>query len=316
MKHLRLSFGLSIGVGVAAMFLGCAAGTSDDVGGAGGATASTSSIGSTTSSTTEVSSSSGFMTAGTGGAPPVMAEVFFHSPDTLYQLDPNTKDVTPIGKFAGCEVTSNFGATGIMDMALDKDSKMFVTSHLGLYTVNKADASCTKIASGDYPNSLSFVPAGTVDPNEETLVGYVIVPNPVNKNQYVKIDTTTGQITNIGSPWTESVVSSGDIVSVKNGPTYLTLKGGDNMECSPNDCLAEVNPQTGKLVKNYGQIDSYSKIFGFAFWGGSSYGFTNAGTLFELKLMGNAIITTPITTSPGLVFWGAGSSTLAPVVPQ
>lgn len=318
MKHLRLSLGLCIGVAVVGTFVGCAAGTTDATGGAGGSGSTTSTSGDTTTSSTQVSSSSGFMTAGSGGGPPGMAEVFFHSQDTLYQLDPISKAVTPIGKFTGCEVVANdFGGTGIMDMALDKDSNIYVTSHLGLYTVNRADASCTKVASGDYPNSLSFVPAGTLDPNVEALVGYVIEPNPVNKNQYIRIDPATGAITKIGSVWTESVVSSGDIVSVKGGPTYLTLKGGDNDECSPNDCLAEVNPQTGKLVHLYtNQIDGYSKIFGFAFWGGSSYGFTSMGQLFELKVQGQALLTTPITTPPGLIFWGAGSSTLAPVVPQ
>ncbi|MFO0616830.1 MAG: hypothetical protein U0414_29820 [Polyangiaceae bacterium] len=318
MKHLRLSLGLTLGLAGIGAFVGCAAGTTDSTGGAGGATSSTSTSsasGSTTSSTTNGSSSSGFMT-GTGGGPPALAEVFFHSPDTLYELDPISKQVTTIGKFTGCEVTADFSKTGIMDMALDKDSTIYVTSHLGLYTVKKEDASCTKIAAGDYPNSLSFVPAGTLDPNEEALVGYVVEPNPINKNQYVQINTTDGKITKIGNVWTESVVSSGDIVSVKNGPTYLTLKGGDNNECSPNDCLAEVNPQTGKLIKNYGQIGTYSKIFGFAFWGGSSYGFTSGGQLFELKIQGNALITTPVSTAGGLVFWGAGSSTLAPVVPQ
>lgn len=314
-QHLLLPSALS--AAIVAVASACAAGNTDSVGGAGGATSSSgdTSTATTTSSTTGNSSSSGFMT-GSGGAPPGMAEAFFHSQDTLYELDPISKQVTPIGKFTGCEVTSDFSKTGIMDMALDKDSNIFVTSHLGLYTVNRADASCTKVAAGDYPNSLSFVPAGTVDPNEEALVGYVVEPNPVNKNQYVRINTTTGQITKIGPVWTESVVSSGDIVSVKDGPTYLTLKGGANDECFPNDCLAEVNPQTGKLIKNYGQIDGYSRIFGFAFWGGSSYGFTSMGQLFELKINGNALITTPITTPPNLVFWGAGSSTLAPVVPQ
>lgn len=318
MKHLRLSLGLFLGLAVVGTFVGCAAGTTDATGGAGGSGSSTTSTsGDTTVSSTTVSSSSGFMT-GSGGAPPGMAEAFFHSQDTLYQLDPITKAVTPIGKFTGCEVVANdFPGTGIQDMAIDKDSNIYVTSHLGLYTVNRVDASCTKVASGDYPNSLSFVPAGTIDANE-VLVGYVVEPNPINKNQYVQINPTTGEIKKIGPVWTESVVSSGDIVSVKDGPTYLTLKGGDNNECSPADCLAEVNPQTGKLIKNYGQIAGYpnERVFGFAFWGGSSYGFTNKGSLFELKINGNALITTPITTPPNLIFWGAGSSTLAPVVPQ
>jgi len=236
-------------------------------------------------------------------------EVFGHSPDTLYKLDPETKAVSTVGMFSGCEVSGT--STGIMDLAADKDSKLFASSHQGLYLVDKDTAVCTKITAGDYPNSLSFVPAGTLDPNFEVLVGYVIDVN--NKNQYIRIDTTSGAISNVGAPWTDQFVSSGDIVSVKNGPTYLTIKGGT---CSPDDCLAEVNPQTGKLVKNYGPISGYSKVFGLAFWAGESYGFTNDGRLFGLKIQGNALITTPISTPSGLVFWGAGSTTSAPPVPQ
>lgn len=329
MKHLNLrsSFGPAIPllalacVSAGVIAAGCATGVEDSIGGSGGATSSTgTAMGTTTSTTTSAdSSSTGFMTAGSGGMTPGPAVVYGHSPDTLFKLDPITKDVTTIGKFTGCEVVDgDFSATGIQDMALDKDSKIFVTSKLGLFTVDAVDASCTKLASGSYPNSLSFVPAGTVDPNNEVLVGYVVSQATQNKNQYVRIDTVTGDIANIGNVWAESVVSSGDIVSVKDGPTYLTLKGGSNNECTESDCVAEVNPQSGKLIKILGTLDSYpgEKVFGFAFWGGSSYGFTNAGKLFELKLQGSALITTPITTPAGLVFWGAGSSTEAPVVPQ
>jgi hypothetical protein len=302
-RFLRSLAGLFL-IGSAA----CAAGNSDDPTGSGGAGASATTSGAPNGSS--VSTGTGFAAggAGSGGAPQI-AEVFGHSEDTLYKLNPDTKAVGVIGAFTGCEVTGS--ANGIQDLAADKDSQLYAASHLGLYRVDKSTAACTKIASGDYPNSLSFVPAGTLDPNAEALVGYVIDPN--DKNQYVRIDTTTGAISNVGQPWAEDYVSSGDIVSVKEGPTYLTIKGGD---CTPFDCLAEINPQTGKLVKNYGQIDGYSKVFGLAFWAGSSYGFTSNGQLFELKIMGNALITTAISTPPGLVFWGAGSTTSAPPTPQ
>jgi hypothetical protein len=289
----------------------CAAGNADQGSGGGGQSSTSTSTG-TSASTATGSTGSGFtsgtMSSGSGGQMQI-AEVFGHSIDTLYRLDPDTKAVSTVAAFSGCEVTGS--SNGIMDIALDKDSHLYATSHLGLYLVDKDTAACSKIAPGDYPNSLSFVPAGTLDPNVEALVGYVIDSN--NKNQYVRINTTTGAITNVGAPWTDSYVSSGDIVSVKNGPTYLTIKGGD---CSPYDCLAEINPQTGKMVTNYGQIDGYSKVFGLAFWAGESYGFTADGQLFDLKIMGNALITTPVSTPAGLVFWGAGSTTSAPPVPQ
>ena len=112
------------------------------------------------------------------------AQVWGHSPDTLYEVDPDTKAVSVIGKFSGC--------TQVIDVALDSTSNMFVTTQDGLYSVDKTSAKCTHIADGSYPNSLSFVPAGTVDPSVEALVGYV-------GDSYVRIDTGTGKMTTIGN---------------------------------------------------------------------------------------------------------------------
>ena len=47
---------------------------------------------------------------------------------------------------------------------------MFVTTFNGFFKVDCTTAACTSIKSGTYPNSLSFVPKGTVDPNAEALV--------------------------------------------------------------------------------------------------------------------------------------------------
>jgi hypothetical protein len=166
-------------------------------------------------------------TGGTGGTTNQPAEVWGHSPDTLYKVDPTTKAVTVIGQFQGC--------TNVIDLALDKMSNMYVTTQDALYSIDKTTATCTHISDGNYPNSLSFVPAGTLDPSAEALVGYV-------GDTYVRIDTTSGNVTNVGSLSAGSgVVSSGDIVSVIGGPSYLTVTGGSN--CSSNDCLIEVDPQ-------------------------------------------------------------------------
>src|SRR5215472_567374 len=107
---------------------------------------------------------------GTGGT----AEVFAESLDTLFKLDPTTKAVTVVGMFQGC--------SQVVDIALDKDSNMYATTIDGFYKVDRTSAACTLIQMGSgYPNSLSFVPAGTLDPNVEALVGYV-------NDQYVRID--------------------------------------------------------------------------------------------------------------------------------
>jgi hypothetical protein len=225
------------------------------------------------------------------------AVIYGHSPDTLYRLDLGSKAVSVVAPFDGC--------TQVIDIALDQKSNLFATTFFGFYSVDRTTAKCTLIKNDRYPNSLSFVPVGTLDPSVEALVGYF-------GSDYVRIDTQTGNITTVGSLG-GGLSSSGDIVSVIGGPTYLTVKGTN---C--NDCLAEVDPKTGALVKNWGNV-SHRDVFGIAFWAGSVYGFDAGGELFEITIQKSALGTTPIAipqAPAGLQFWGAGSTTSAPVTPS
>ena len=181
--------------------------SSSSAGGGGG--------GVTTSTTTSGSGvgggfGGGFGTGGGGGSGPGLGSgVYGNSPPVLYRLDPDTQIVTTIGSFQGC--------SSVIDIALDKDSNLYGTTFDGLYGINKDTAVCTLISSGGYPNSLSFVPAGTVDPNVEALVGY-------SGSTYVRIDPQTGTTTTIGA-LSGGLSSSGDIVSVKGGNTLLSVNG-------------------------------------------------------------------------------------------
>jgi hypothetical protein len=288
--------------------LGCSASSPTGFGGGGtGATGSGSGSGGATSTSSSSAGSGGSgsgtgggFTFGTGGfgqggdgggAPPATAEVFAHSPDTLYKLDPDTKITTVVGPFQGCDQ--------VIDIALDKDGVMFGTTFGGLFRIDKTNAACTHIADGGYPNSLSFVPKGTVDQNAEALVGYL-------GSTYVRIDTTTGVMTTIGAI-NGGYASSGDIVSVIGGGTYLTVNGNG---CG--DCIIEVDPKTGDMKQMIGPL-GHSSVFGLAFWGGVAYGFDAFGELFQIDL--GSATTTVIPTTPGLVFWGAGSTTAAPLEP-
>jgi len=216
----------------------------------------------------------------------------------LYKLDPITHSVTVVGPFQGC--------SSVIDLAMDKDGQVLGTTFDGLYSIDKLTAQCTLIATGSYPNSLSFLPVGTLDPNDEALVGYFGA-------DYVRIDPQGGGVnTVLAGALTGGSISSGDIVSVEWGGTYLTIKGPG---C--DDCLVQVDPISGQVTQSYGPV-GYSQIFGLAYWGGSAYGFTNGGELFQIDFAGGTISTTPINipAAPAdLSFWGAGSSTTAPLVP-
>jgi hypothetical protein len=266
-------------------------------GGAGstGSAGSTGGAGSTGSAAAGTGGGTGggihFGTGGGGGGVEI-AEVFAQSDSVLYKLDPVTKLVTTVGPFNGCNGS-------VIDIAIDKDGAMFGTTFGGLYKIDKASAACTHISDGSYPNSLSFVPKGTLDQNVEALVGY-------EGSSYVRIDTTTGVLTQIGDLGS-GYASSGDVVSVIGGGTYLTVNGN---ACS--DCIVEVDPKTGALKNMIGPL-GHSAVFGLAFWGGAAYGFDDGGELFQIDLANGHSTTIPIT--PGLSFYGAGSTTSAPLLP-
>ncbi len=267
-----------------------AAGRDIATGGDAGAASATSPSPSGTGSSSNVAGNDG----GTANAPKV-DEVYGHSGTDLYRLNPITKAVSLVGSFEGCQ-------SGVIDIALDQDSNLYGTTTKALYRIDRNTAVCTKIASGDYPNSLSFVPKGTVDPSDEALVGY-------NDDVYVRIDTQNGKVTTLGSLG-QGYKSSGDIVSVIGGGTYLTVKGKG---CA--DCIVEVDPSTGAMKKKLGTLD-HQDVFGLAFWAGSAYGFDLSGQLFEVDLSGGTVQTKPIgipKAPADLSFWGAGSTTAAPV---
>ncbi len=229
------------------------------------------------------------------GGTTATAEVFGQSATTLYKLDPVTKVVTTVGDFVGCDT--------VIDIALNKAGQMWATTSSAVDSVDPTTGKCTQIAAGSYPNSLSFVPAGTLDPSVEALVGY-------NGADYVRIDLTTGAVTDVGSLGNQGYASSGDIVSVIGGGTYLTVTGGPE-NCG--DCIVEVNPATGALVKMIGAL-GHSSVFGLAYWGGSAYGFDAEGELFEIDLSNGVSTVIPIPNAPSdLSFYGAGSTTSAPL---
>jgi hypothetical protein len=231
-------------------------------------------------------------------APVPTPVVYAHSADTLYRLDPASTQVAVVGPFSG-------GCSSVIDLALDSSSNAYVTTSGDLWKLDLTTAVCTHISSGSYPNSLSFVPKGTVDPNAEALVGYV-------GSTYIHINTTTGAVTNVGT-LSGGYTSSGDIVSVIGGGTFLTVKDGPH---GCDDCLLQVNPTNGDLIQDYGSVN-HADVFGLAFWAGTAYGFDNAGDVFSIGWQNGALVTADITVPnppPMLSFWGAGSTTSAPPV--
>jgi hypothetical protein len=223
-------------------------------------------------------------------------EVFAQSGGTLFRIDATTKALSKVGDFS-CN-------DSVIDIAIDKQGNLFGTTFSSLVKIDKTNAKCTIIKDGNYPNSLSFVPQGTVYPDREALVGYVGA-------DYVAIDPVTGDVITNPGILKGGYASSGDVVSVIGGGTYLTVTGNG---C--DDCIVRVDPATGAMVENLGPV-GYSNVFGLAFWGGEVYGFNDEGELFVYDLKTNQAKAVPIPNAPsGVSFYGAGSTTCARLTTQ
>ncbi|MCA9587496.1 MAG: hypothetical protein KC657_19350 [Myxococcales bacterium] len=250
---------------------------------------------------------------------PKIGRVYGHSPDTLYLFEPYSRKLTTIGKFS---CVAGTGLDVVIDIAVDRTGAMFGTTFEHFLSIDPTNAQCTKIvkvpAGGAFPNSLSFVPGGTVDPTKEALVGYAGDALSRNVN-YVRIDTQTGAMTTIGnlnsSNPPRQYKSSGDFVSLIGDKTYLTARLIDTPEAGApvGDLLIEVNPKTGAFIREIGDTKT-PEIFGFGYWGGRGYGFSNNGSLIEIDMgTGAAQVVTTLAAAGGTGgFYGAGSTTSAP----
>jgi hypothetical protein len=270
--------------------------TSDDASsdGAGSDTTMSDDGGSSDGTTGDDTGSDGADSSEDGGG--TVSVVYVNTARYLYRFDPASQQFSVVGHL-GCSGTTN-------DIAIDSSLNAYAVSTTGFWSLDLSTAKCTQIASGDYyPTSLSFVPAGTVDPNVEALVGYDLSRN------YIRIDPTTGQMQTIGKLSGYRLV--GDIVSVRGGGTFVTVEGG---AANCQDCLIQVDPTTGDIVQSYGSLGQ-SMVLGLAFWAGTVYGFSSYDVALSTGWQNNQLITTsiPVPTLPSPQFLGAGSPPWATV---
>ncbi len=220
------------------------------------------------------------------------AVVYAHTGEDLYRLDVDALELTYVGTFSGCDNRPT-------DIAVNANNEIFATSSGNVYSIDPTTARCTVILSRGFGMSLSFVPAGILHPDREILVSYDV-------RQYNSLDPVDGSVGTYGTLPSDMEVS-GDVVSLIDGPTYVTVRG------TP-DRLVEIDPRTGEMLGDLGEIGTYAEVWGLGFWGGTIYGFASNGALFTVELA-DTNLRTQLVLDTGIRFFGAGSSTRAPLTP-
>jgi hypothetical protein len=253
------------------------------------------------------------------GGPP-SGRVYAHTTDTLYVYEPFSRKLTEVGKFNCLQP-----GEAVIDIAVDRTNEMYATTFLRFLHVDATSGACTERGNDsvlmDYPNSLSFVPVGTVDPTVETLVGYAS-PDSINSDVYVRIDVATGKMTTVGDlnpPGALTQYSStGDLISLlrDGNKTYLTVRDNAVDSGIATDKLAEINPATGQIKRIIGDTKQ-NHTFGLGYWAGKAYGFSEDGRVNEIDINTgtSTVLLTHMVGGAAVPWYGAGVTTNAPISP-
>lgn len=239
--------------------------------------------------------------AGSDAGPPAnndLVLVYAHSGTDLFKVNPQTLDITRVGAF---QTAAGTYVQNVTDIAVDKAGRMLGITFTQLLEIDANTAVCKFLAPllfGGQLNGLSWI--RTNDGNE-------ILAATGNDGVVLRIDPVTGKGTPLGNLG-GGLRSSGDIVSVANYGTLITLRGEGRGDGS--DLLATLDPVTGNATV-IGPT-GFTKVWGVGFWGNRVFGFTQAGQfiLIDPKTGAGKLIQ-QITAFP---FWGAGVSTSVTVI--
>ena len=242
------------------------------------------------------------------------SRVYAHSGGMLYRIDSVTLEALPIGPMSGLDPSN------LLDLAVDKNDQMVGITADNLYSVNPATGATTLIA--ELPTIVKRV----------TSLSYAPDPNPANPDILVcannegdvfRIDLpgsgapTATKIGSYGTAPGGKVVSSGDLIAVREFGYYATVNVGTSTE----DVLARLDPVTWKatLLPNASGFDN---VFGLGFWSGVIYGFVDEGCEPPACPAGTGKM---ISLDPGtgvgslsnagdIRWFGAGVTTAAPIL--
>lgn len=196
------------------------------------------------------------------------AVIWVSTATSLYRFDPNAATLAKAADFS-CM------AEQVQDIAIDRAGNMFGATLESLVRIDPRTGACTRIAKGDYPRALAFVPPGALDPNAETLVGFVY-------GQYQRIDTKTGAVTFAGAlhpnPLGLPCEVSGDLAVLANGKAYLTAVIPNP---TVNDAIIQFDPTSGQATRLSGATSKPS-LAGLGAWGAWLYAFAASGRVYRV----------------------------------
>ncbi|GEM_PF-2177941 len=217
------------------------------------------------------------------------AVMYAHTATQLYEVDPEDNlDVRLVGSFDPA-VFSAADLSGVSDIAMDGQGRMYAIAWWELYRVDPATASLTLLTEiagiGAAFNALTALADGRL------VAG--------NGSEIAVIDPTTGVVESTGA--LNNVVFAGDMVGLPDGLMYCLV--ADDTESSSPTSLAIWEPAQGTtlIVGATGQ----GAMFGVGYADQTLYGFNEGGDIFTIDGLSGAAT---LARSHGIPFWGAATN--------
>ncbi|MBL9102028.1 MAG: thrombospondin type 3 repeat-containing protein [Myxococcales bacterium] len=223
-------------------------------------------------------------------------KIYAHSSGNLHTVDVATYAVAPVGAF---QYESHSGQ--MTDVAIDRSGQLFGVTFNDAFVCNPTTAFCYWL--GSLPNSyngLTWVPAGTVLPDKDALIGIT------TGGQWYHLKLMNGMINAVQlGQYGNGLTSSGDSFSIEGVGTFAAVnKGG-----APGTVIISVDPKTGASTGELATLNGYFSVYGLAGWEGLILAFDSSGQMIKVDPVTKVV--TPL-GNKGVSWWGAGVGTVLP----
>ena len=235
-----------------------------------------------------------------GGQPGVVVpkKIYAQSSGTLYTVDVVDYTVATVSAF---KWPNDGGGHQMTDIAIDRHGVLYGVTFERLYVCNPGTAQCFNLGTlpGSF-NGLTWIPAGTLDPDKDSLIGIT------NNGTWNHLKVMNGQVTSmqLGS-YGPGFSSAGDAFSIEGVGTFAAVtKQGVN-----STVIVSVNPLTGKVESELAVTQGFSSIFGLAGWEGLIIAFNSGGEMIKIDPVTKAVTDLG---DKNIGWWGAAVGTVLP----
>jgi len=228
----------------------------------------------------------------------LQGRIYAHTSSQLYTMEVEPPyNIAFVGNFSFPN-----GSNGqVTDVAIDQYGVLYAVTFDDFFVCDPDNAACYYL--GDLPeshNALTFVPPGTVDANDDALIGIA------NSGSWRHLELNGNQVMfNALGAYGGGYTSSGDSFSIDGVGTYSSVNDNNGF----TDVIVEVDPLTGMVLNEIATLNPYSDTYGLAGWEGAIFAFDASG---DVLLIDPDSGTVEVINDTAQTWWGAGVGTILP----